>query len=523
MPSILFQQVDFSYESPYVKIFDQLSITIESHWKTALIGNNGRGKTTLLALLHQQLPPTSGHIDIPLETAYYPYSPTNTNQTTLDVIRDSIAPFNDWEIQMEQLLNQADETNLLAYGEILEKYQEANGYEIDALIQREMALMGLDPQLLERNFQTLSGGEQTRSLIIALFLKNDSFFLIDEPTNHLDIHARLKLGEYFAGKSGFIVASHDRHFLDQCTDHVVSINKSDVRVNQGNYSVWKYQMDLEESSERHQHDTLKREIRKMETAASQRRGWSQRKEKDKIGAYDKGFVGHRAAKVMKRALAIEHRIQTAIEDKKKLLKNVEKERKLKLMETEKSPDTLLSVDRLSVEIADNLILKEVSFSVQKQQRLAIVGKNGCGKTTLFRTILKELQPTTGSVFVPGYVNMLCSYQVPLWQTGYLRDHLLSNEQDETAFRQILGVLGVGGEIFEHPLETFSRGQLKKVDLCRSFCSPAHLLLWDEPINYIDIAAREQIESVILEYQPTLVFIEHDQYFVDKIATDVLYL
>ncbi|MCP4753014.1 MAG: ABC-F family ATP-binding cassette domain-containing protein, partial [Proteobacteria bacterium] len=327
MASIRFNQVDFSFESPYAKVFERLTLTVESHWKTALVGNNGRGKTTLLALMDGQLSPTGGRLEVPLDTALYPYRPSNPQQKTLDIVRDSIAPFNQWERQMEDLLAKADEASIQEYGNILDAYQESRGYEIDALIQKEMPLVGLDAELLERNFATLSGGEQTRILIIAMFLKMDHFLLIDEPTNHLDMHGRSALGNYFAGKDGFVVASHDRCFLDACTDHVVSINRNDIRVNQGNYSVWKRQMDLEEASERRRHESLKREIRQMEIAASKRRSWSQQKEKEKIGGgAAKGFIAHRAAKMMKRALGIEHRLQDAVEDKKALLKNVEKER-----------------------------------------------------------------------------------------------------------------------------------------------------------------------------------------------------
>jgi len=151
----------------------------------------------------------------------------------------------------------------------------------------------------------------------------------------------------------------------------------------------------------------------------------------------------------------------------------------------------------------------------------LIGSNGSGKTTLFNAICKEIPIRSGLIHVPGNVTMLRAYQKPLWVSGNLREHIQRGNIDETRFRQILGVMGVSGDIFDRPLETFSQGQLKKVDLCRSFIRPVHLLLWDEPVNYVDVMSREQIEEAILAFKPNLLFIEHDKYFIDRIATDVV--
>ena len=164
---------------------------------------------------------------------------------------------------------------------------------------------------------------------------------------------------------------------------------------------------------------------------------------------------------------------------------------------------------------------DIMRSAPRARRFLILGENGTGKTTLFNAICGTIDYHSGIIDLPGYLKLLRSYQQPRWQSGSLREHLQAENIDETRFRQILGVLNVEGEIFDRPLESFSEGQLKKVDLCQSFMSPAHLLLWDEPLNYIDILSREQIEQVILDFRPTLLFIEHDKYFVDKVATDVV--
>jgi len=521
MAQIILQQIHFHYISPYVKIFEDLSLNIDTEWKTALIGRNGCGKTTLLNLLRQKLIPTRGRVKGPPETAYFPFSPKSIQQTTFEVIKDSIAPFRLWERQMRELLADVTEENLLRHGEIAHRYEELDGYVIDALIHRETAQIGLDDELLARGFATLSGGEQTRALIVALFLRKGQYPLLDEPTNHLDLQGRMILSNYLASKQGFLVASHDRYFLDGCTDHVISMQRSDIRLVQGNYSIWKQQSDLEKEFETRQNEKLRQEIRQLKLAARQRRDWSGNKEKTKTSAYDSGFVGHRAAKQMKRALVIEKRLQQNLIEKQKLFKNYEKDRVLKLQTPEKAPEQVLRVQDLTVSFGRKVVFDQFSLTVNRGDRIAIIGGNGTGKTTLFNAICGTIEYQSGIIDFPAYLKFWRSYQQPRWQSGYLREYIQAENIDETRFRQILGVLNVEGDIFDRPLETFSQGQLKKVDLCRSFLAPAHLLLWDEPLNYIDILSREQIEQVILYFQPTLLFIEHDKYFVDKVATAVV--
>ena len=521
MATITLQNVHFHYASPYVEVFEDLTLHIETVWRTALIGRNGRGKTTLLNLLRNTLTPAIGRVHVPVEMSYFPFEPGSTQRTSFRVIKGSVAPFMQWEKEMEALLKDATEERLLEYGWVEERYRELGGYQIDAAIHREASQLGLDEKLLAQRFETLSGGEKTRALIVALFLRREQYVLLDEPTNHLDIEGRVLLSRYLAAKQGFLVASHDRSFLDGCVDHVISINRNDVLESQGNYTIWRQQNDMKHEAERHQNEKLKREIKQLEKAARQKRDWSDRKEKTKLAARDRGRVGHLAAKQMKRALTIERRVHDNLQAKQRLFKNYEKDRILKLSFPEKMPKLLLRIQDLGVDLGGKTILSGLSLAVARGDRIGIVGGNGTGKTTLFRAIEGEIEHHAGSIDFPNWLSFSRSYQEPRWQSGFLHDRLQSEGLDETRFRHILGVFDVEGDIFDHPLQSFSQGQLKKVDLCRSFMSPAHLLLWDEPLNYIDIPSREQIERVILEFEPTMLFIEHDKYFIDKIATDVV--
>ena len=268
---------------------------------------------------------------------------------------------------------------------------------------------------------------------------------------------------------------------------------------------------------------MKGDIRQLKQAASKRRVGAQKKEKQKIGAYDKGWVGRRSAKQMKRALNIERRLKERIEEKSGLFKRYEKDRKLQFAVSEDGPEVLLNVNNLRVAFQERTVIQNLSLTVRKGQRIAVIGPNGCGKTTLFNVIDGRIPASAGSVRIPGQVRINRAFQKPLWDRGMLRDRLRNRHFDETRFRQIMGVFDVEGAIFERPLETFSMGQIKKVDLTRSFMSEAHLLLWDEPVNYIDILSREQIEEAVLICLPTMLFIEHDRYFIERTATDVIEL
>ncbi len=523
MHNISLDNVHFHYDTPYAQVFSGLSLSINTSWRTALTGLNGRGKTTLLRLIAGQVQPAQGIVSTPIATSSFPYDIGNPHRPAMNVAMDCIAPFRQWEQDMERLLAEGTEASIASYGDVLERYEKLGGYDIEARCEQECARMGMNSNLLQREFASLSAGQQTRMLIMAMFLKNDAYPLIDEPTNHLDMEGRAMLGDYLAHKQGFLLVSHDRAFLDSCADHIVSINRNDVRVMQGSFSQWHEQMEAEEEHERRRTNNLRREIRSLEEAAQKRRSWSYSKEKEKRGAYDKGFIGHRAAKQMKRALAVERRIDEKLDEKQALLGNVETQRKLLIGRVTTAPDIVLTADNVGVDIGGKPVFGGVSFTLHRGERLAVLGANGSGKTTLLRTVCREFVPDHGTAYLPSWLVVARSYQQPIWNNGYLREHLYRHNIDETKFRTIMGSFGVAGDLFDRPLETFSFGQRKKVDLCRSFLQPAHLLVWDEPMNYIDLLTREQIEEAIIEAQPTMLFVEHDRAFVESIATAVIEL
>jgi len=534
MAAIIFAGVDFQYDTPYNDVFQNLSLVLDTHWRSGLIGRNGRGKTTLLQLIHRQLQATAGSVDVHRPTIYFPAQTTKTATEAVTVRQtmiDAIAPFRRWEAEMAQCLKENSDSALERFADLQDSFQNAGGYELDANIERELGHIALDPGMLERRFSTLSGGEKTRILIAALFVSDQHFPLIDEPTNHLDQAGRRQVADYLAAKEGFLLVSHDRQFLDGAIDHVIAINKSDIEVTAGTFKAWQADMASELLHEQRTRDNIEREVKQLSRASSQRRSSAQKRESDKyqhgkagkgdVAIFDKGAIGHIAAKQMKRALTIERRIDQQLEEKRGLLKNQEKQRVLSIQTRDKASRPLLTINNLKIEIAEKVIIKNLSLTLSSGDRIAITGPNGSGKTSVFNAICGELTPTGGSISQAAHIRFDRAFQYPLWSQGLLQSHIDAAGIDETRFRQLLGTLEVRGNVFDRPLETFSEGQRKKVDLCRTLVSEVDYLLWDEPMNYIDIFSREQIEQAILASSPTLLFIEHDETFVRNVATEVI--
>lgn len=494
MSLIQVADLTFSYEGSYDNIFENTSFQIDTSWKLGFIGRNGRGKTTFLQLLQNKYP-YRGRISASVEFDYFPYPAAKPERPALAVLEEISPDSQAWEIQ------------------------------------REISLLDLSEDVLYRPFETLSKGEQTKVLLGALFLKQGRFLLIDEPTDHLDIQARAIVSNYLKHKQGFILVSHDRNFLDGCVDHILAINKQDIQVQKGNFSSWQENKARQDAFELAENARLQREVKHLSKAAKQTQDWSAKIEKRKTSGHkisgikaDKGHIGHMAAKMMKRSKAVETRRERAFEDKSKLLQNLETGDSLFLRPLAYHKSLYLETRDLSIFYGDKPVCRELSFQVREGDRLALRGKNGSGKSSLIKLITgTEALSYQGDLAIGS--RLLISY-IPQ-DTSFLKGSLSAFAQvagvDESLFKTILSKLGFSRIQFEKDLADFSAGQKKKVLLAQSFCRPGHLYVWDEPLNYIDVISRMQIEDLILEYEPTLIFVEHDKRFVEKIATKYLEL
>ena len=484
MSMIQAEGLTFSYPGSPDPVFRDASFQIDTRWRLGLIGRNGRGKTTLLRLLMGEYP-HEGILTAPAAFDCFPSPVRSPDRLTAEVLEE-LCP-------------------------------EAEGWRFP----RELGLLGVGEEALWRPFSTLSGGERTKVLLAALFLREGRFPLIDEPTNHLDARGRELAAAYLRRQRGFILVSHDRRFLDGCVDHILALNRADIQVRAGNYSAWKENFDRVQQFEEARDERLRKDVRRLQKAARRTSAWSDRVEASKIGAYDKGFVGHKSAKMMKRAKALEARQEKALEEKRGLLQNRETAEALKLSPLAHHARRLASCSGLALWYGERKVCGPLSFSLEQGERIALEGPNGSGKSSLLKLLTGQDVRYEGTFSLAPGLKISCVPQDTSFLRGPLGDFLLERGLDESLFKAVLRKLGFSREQFGRSLEDCSGGQKKKVLIAASLCEKAHLYVWDEPLNFIDIDSRLQIEELLQGFAPTMIFVEHDRAFQEAVATKVI--
>lgn len=492
MSLISVNNLTFGYDGALNHVFEKVSFQIDTDWKLGLIGRNGKGKTTFLKLLLGQYE-YQGTISKNVEFDYFPFEIKDKEKMAIEIVNEITPSAQDWEII------------------------------------KELNLLQANPEILYRTFHSLSGGEQVKILLISLFLKDNCFLLIDEPTNHLDGDTRNHLAQYLKKKKGFILVSHDRIFLDEVVDHIISINNTNIEIQKGNFLSWQENKNAQDHFETTQNEKLKKDISRLEIASQNTANWSNSVEKSKYktnhseGMIDRGYVGHQSAKMMKKSKVMEKRIEKAIEEKSSLLKNVERMDALKMVPLEARQDVLVAANHFQIQYQDNAIFGEISFEIKKGDRVAITGKNGIGKSSILKLMLGSKIAYQGNFKMANDLKISYVSQSTEGLSGNLREFASRNKVDESIFKAMLSKMGVSNLEFEKDIHEMSEGQKKKVLIAKSISESANLYIWDEPLNYIDILTRIQIEEAILKYQPTIVFVEHDETFVRKVATKVVEL
>ncbi len=494
MSLISVNNLSFGYDGSYIDVFTNTSFQLDTDWKLGFIGRNGRGKTTFLKLLLGEYSYT-GSISASVSFTYFPYEVNDEEEMVLEIAQKIAPSAQDWEFI------------------------------------KELSLLQVEAEVLYRPFATLSQGERTKVLLAALFLRTNRFLLIDEPTNHLDVKGRDLLSAYLKKKKGFILVSHDRRFLDEVVDHILSINKQSITVMKGNYGVFAGEKAAKDQFELNQNEKIKREMKQMESAARRTKAWSDDVEKTKKGEGakvaglrpDRGFIGHKAAKMMKRTKVMERRIEGAIAEKGELLKEIESQEPLEMYPLKSPKEILATISDLTLGYDSKDVIKDFSLQIRRGQRINLAGGNGSGKSSILKALIGELKPLSGQVALASGLTISYVSQDTSGLNGTLRELAKASGIDAALLVTVLRKLDLGREQIEIPVENYSEGQKKKVLLSISLCTPAHLYIWDEPLNYIDVISREQIERVLLEVEPTIIFVEHDRWFCDKIATEKVVL
>ena len=498
MSQISVNRLTFGYDGSADNVFEDATFAVDTDWRLGFIGRNGKGKTTLLHLLEGRYSYT-GSIDKSVRCEYFPYDMTE------DMMCESASAF------MDRIKPACEEWRVIC----------------------ELSLLGEDSDVLYRPFRTLSPGERTKVLLAVLFSGDNEFLLIDEPTNHLDISAREKVKEYLAGKKGFILVSHDRDLLDACTDHVLVLNRSTVEVQSGNFSSWWENKQKKDAFAQAENDKHRKEIRKLRQTAKRFSEWAEKSESTKIGfdpikEHDRclstrSFIGAKTKKMQKRVMQTERRIENEIEAKEGLLQDIEQVKDLKLNPLTHHKNTLVNICGLTAGYGGPLF-RDLGFTVERGDRAALCGSNGCGKSTLISLILQSAGYGRSAADMTGLCEtasgLVISYisQDTSRLSGDIPTYCAGRGLDRSMFCSLLRHMGLERVQFEKDISDFSEGQKKKVLIASSLLTPAHLYIWDEPLNFIDIFSRMQIEKLLMTYEPTMLFVEHDTMFTDRIAT-----
>lgn len=480
MAQIDIRNLTFAYPGNPENVFENFCLHFDTSWRLGLIGRNGRGKTTLLRLLGGTLK-GSGSISAPAGIASFPPVIADEGRS-VHCVMESLCPG-------------------------LELWQA----------ECELDRIGVSVEPSKAAFASLSPGEKTKVLLAAQFMAQPDYMLIDEPTNHLDRSGRQSLAAYLATRKGFLVVSHDREFLDGCTDHTVALNRSGMDVRRGSFSSWQADFETRQASELERNNSLKREIVRLGQSASRSEQWARQRECTKSAGLDSGYAGHKAAKLMKRAKAAEKRREQAVEEKRSLLHDMERADLLRMFPLAPPQELVLSCSHVRPAYP-GLPFAAATFDLRRGDRVVLEGGNGTGKTSLLRLIAGEDVPCEGSVRKNGGLRISWLGQDTASGRGTLDDIAGARGLDRTQLLTMLHQLGFPRSHFGRRLETLSEGQRKKVLLAASLCERAHLYIWDEPLNYLDLYVRLQLEELIVRVQPTLLMVEHDAAFVRAVAT-----
>ncbi|USS87331.1 ATP-binding cassette domain-containing protein [Fructilactobacillus hinvesii] len=492
MEEIKLQNVYFAYPEKPTPVFTDLNLTFNADWKLGLIGRNGRGKTTLLKLIAGKLH-GSGTINSRLAFQFFPF-PVTTEKT------------------VRELFTQLGQTPIWQ-------------------LKRELSLLGLSPTLLEREYQTLSGGEKTKVQLSMLFADDTTFKLIDEPTNHLDQLGNQQVIDYLQQKQGFILVSHNAFLLDQVCNHILALEKTGVDLYHGNYHAFRERRQLAEQERQATNGKIDHQIARLEKSARQTKQWSQSKENQKFNrkgdpnqkVMDRGMMGNRAARMMKKAKVAERKRNQAIKQQVALKKEVETVEPLELKFPQSGTETLLRLNSLHLGYGQRWLFAPVSITVKRGDVVGITGPNGQGKTSLFQAISETFDgQQAGALQRAPHLTISALFQ-SYHHTETIPEYIENLGLDRELFLSNLHKLGVARTDFNKHIDQMSAGQQKRVELARSLSTLADLYLWDEPLNYLDEYNRRQLVELITDSRMTLLVIDHDAEFIQTVASHILQL
>ncbi|MDD3347839.1 ribosomal protection-like ABC-F family protein [Oscillibacter sp.] len=495
-------------------VLDGLNFQIDQGERVGLLGRNGAGKTTLFKILTGELDYDEGQVtvgqgrrlglisQIPVYPAGY---------TVEDVLRSAFARLHALSQEMEALTGRMaagenDATLLKRYGALSEKFEVFGGYDTDVAVNKIASGLSISEEMRRQLFDSLSGGEKTRVNLGRLILEDTDILLLDEPTNHLDLHATEWLEEYVRTFCGTVVTiSHDRYFLDRSVTRVIEIQDGKAEFYSGNYSFYAVEKERRFQERMKQYEKEQAKIQQLEKSAEQLRLWA--------------FQG--MDKTYRRAVSMERRIER--------MRTTEKPSKARKMDARFSAaefhgDEVLGIKNLAKSYGEKRLFDGINLRVEGGERIALIGDNGTGKSTLIKMIVGELYPDDGRIRTgpqvrEAYLPQIMHFDHPDWT---LVENMMAAKKGLSAqsARNRLAAYDFRGEDVCKDVRVLSGGEQSRLRLCMLMDDEINLLILDEPTNHLDIDSREWIEEAVEAYDGTLLFVSHDRYFINRFATRI---
>ena len=495
------------------KILDGLTFQVDAGERVGLLGPNGCGKTTFLRILTGEVYPDEGDIVVAPNKrmgliSQIPVFPAD--YTVENVLDSAFAPLQAMEEEMTTLFQrmaegESDPALLSKYDKLSAAFQAGGGYETNTGKNKVCNGLSIPQSMRERRFDKLSGGEKTRVNLARLILEDTDILLLDEPTNHLDQRATEWLEEYLERFKGTVLAvSHDRYFLDKVVKRVVEIQGGKAEFYSGNYSFYAIEKERRYEEKLKQYEKEQAKIHQLEQAAEQLRIWA--------------YSGN--DKIFKRAQSMEKRIERIRQTDKP-----QKDRKMAVRfgEREFRGDEVLSIKELEKAFGTRKLFSGVNLEVEGGERIALLGDNGTGKSTLIKIIMGEEEPDGGRLRKGptvriGYLPQIIHFDHP--ERNLVDTMLYDLDCTAQTARNRLASFKFRGEDVFKPVSALSGGEQSRLRLCMLMDSKINLLILDEPTNHLDIQSREWIEEAVEEYEGNLLFVSHDRYFIDRFATRI---
>ena len=495
------------------KILDGLTFQVDTGERVGLLGPNGCGKTTLLRILTGVVDYDEGEVMIApgkrlgliSQIPVYPQG-----YTVEDVIDTAFEPLHKMEEEMAALAGrmadgESDPAILSRYDKLTAAFQAGGGYETDTNKNKVCNGLSISQAMREQPFDKLSGGEKTRVNLCRLILEDTDILLLDEPTNHLDLRATEWLEEYLEKFKGTVLTvSHDRYFLDKVVDRVIEIQNGKAEFYSGNYSFYAVEKERRYEEKLKQYEKEQAKIQQLEKAAEQLRIWA--------------YSGN--DKVFKRAQSMEKRIE-----RMRVTDRPKKERKMEVRfgEREFRGDEVLTIKNLKKSFGERTLFSDVNLEVAGGERIALLGDNGTGKSTLIKILMGEEEPDSGKLRLGptvkiGYLPQIIHFSHP--ERSLVDTMIYDLDCTAQTARNRLASFKFRGEDVFKSVSTLSGGEQSRLRLCMLMDSQINLLILDEPTNHLDIQSREWIEEAVEEYEGNLLFVSHDRYFIDRFATRI---